>query len=208
MSNRETNKQLVALLLSSAYIFTNISPTYSSIVPGSYVTGHSGSSNHVLNSSPLITRSTPEVLLASSGEGVNSGTTSAVVGELGGATRECRSVGDTYAASCVARAFRKAASKATNPAYFDARRELRKAAKELDKLVAKNADKSAPKKKGKNGSYKAVKKESVAAVKKAAIKIITETETKLLRSSGNEIKKVHYKRIAQAVGSTKVLFRS
>jgi hypothetical protein len=134
--------------------------------------------------------------------------TSAVTRPLNGAVAECRSVGAEYAASCAATAYKKAARAANKPDYRSARKELNNAAKKLERLVAKNEDKSAKKKKGKNGTYKAVKKAAVAKVNKEARKIISETETKLLRSSGSGTRKVHYQRIAKAVGSTKVIFRS
>lgn len=151
---------------------------------------------------PLVDDTSP-VLLAFS-----SGATSSVIAPLNRAVAECQSVGAEYAASCAAAAYKKAAAAANRPDYRDAKRELRRTAKELDKLVAKNADKDAPTIRANGKTYRAVKKSTVSKVNQEAKKIITETQTKLLRSSGSGTRKTHYQRIAQAVGSTKKIFRS
>lgn len=134
--------------------------------------------------------------------------TSSIVRHLSGAVRECSALASEYAASCAAAAYKKAARSASRPDYRDARRHLNDAARKLDRLVAQNADPAKPPIRKGGNTYKAVKTSSVAKVNAAAVKIIAETETKLLRSSGSGQRKVHYQRIAQAVGSTKVIFRS
>lgn len=135
--------------------------------------------------------------------------TNKVVQPLEGAAGDCRAAGAAYEASCLAAAFKKAATRTGGrPDYRDAEKALRAAARALDKLARANADPEAPRKRGRNGRYIAVKPDAVAAVRKEALRIVQETETKLLRSSGSGTRKVHYQRIAAAVGSTKVILRS
>ena len=136
--------------------------------------------------------------------------TAKITKPLEGAASECRDIEDEYLASCLAGAFRDAAKavKSSQPDYRDAHKILTEAAKKLEGLQKANADKSLPKKRGKNGTYHAVKKEAVTGVKKSALKIVQEAETMLIRSSGSGKRQLHYQRISQAVGSTKVLLRS
>ena len=135
--------------------------------------------------------------------------TNQVAKPLEGSPGECRAAGAAYEVSCLAAAFKKAAARTGGrPDYNDAEKALREAAKALENLAKANADPKAPRKRGRNGRYTAVKAGAVAAVKKEALKIVQETETKLLRSSGSGKRKVHYQRIAAAVGSTKVILRS
>ncbi|MEM7438926.1 MAG: hypothetical protein AAF393_04950 [Pseudomonadota bacterium] len=136
--------------------------------------------------------------------------TSKVTQPLEGAGADCRSAGSAYLASCLSAAYKKAARAAgSRPDYSDARKILNDTAKKLDALARGNADKSAPKKRGKNGRYTAVKPQAVRGVNRTALKIVQEAETKLLRSTGSsQARKVHYQRIASAVGSTKKILRS
>ena len=85
---------------------------------------------------------------------------------------------------------------------------MNKASRSLSSLVSQNEDKAAaPIRKG-GKTYRAVKKAAVKAVAAKAAAIVTETETKLLRSASSGLRKTHYARIAQAVGSTKKILRS
>ena len=94
------------------------------------------------------------------------------------------------------------------PDYTTAQSELNKASRSLSSLVSQNEDKAAaPIRKG-GKTYRAVKKAAVKAVAAKAAAIVTETETKLLRSASSGLRKTHYARIAQAVGSTKKILRS
>lgn len=138
----------------------------------------------------------------------SSGATSQIVAPLRNSISACRAIAAEYRASCSAEAFRSAAKAATRSDYASARSELNNTARSLDQLVSQNADKSAPPLKVKGKTYRAVKKSAVAKVNNDAVKVIAETETKLLRSASSGDRKVHYQQIAQAVGSTKVIFRS
>jgi hypothetical protein len=124
--------------------------------------------------------------------------------------RECGGLPLEYRADCLQQTFRRAAQEAEKGgAYSAAAAHLRSAATRISSLVARNVDPVArPIAKG-TKSYRAVKKSAVRAVNAAAAAIVTETETKLLRSAGSsQQRKVHYQRIAQAVGSTKRILRS
>ncbi|MCB1459785.1 MAG: hypothetical protein KDJ48_11085 [Nitratireductor sp.] len=135
--------------------------------------------------------------------------TSAVTRRLGDAERECGALPAEYRADCLAQGFRSAASATGNrPDYTTAQSELNKASRSLSSLVSQNEDKAAaPIRKG-GKTYRAVKKAAVKAVAAKAVAIVTETETKLLRSASGGLRKTHYARIAQAVGSTKKILRS
>ena len=173
--------------------------------PGHQVSG----SNHSLPSSYQVARiELPERYQGTIEYAFGAGATRAVTKPLTGASGQCLAIPAAYRASCAAAAFKRAARAANKPDYRTAKSALNKASRDLSKLVSQNADKQAPPLKINGETYKAVKKEAIPKVNKKAIKIIVETETKLLRSSGSGERKVHYQRIAQAVGSTKKIFRS
>ena len=82
------------------------------------------------------------------------------------------------------------------------------ASRSISSLVNQNADPAAkPIVKG-GKRYRAVKKSAIKSVNAKAAAIIAEAETKLLRSAGSGHRKVHFQRIAQAIGSTKKILRS
>lgn len=124
--------------------------------------------------------------------------------------RECGQLPLEYRADCLQHTFRRAADVAEKGrAYSAAAAHLRSAATRISSLVARNVDPAAGRISRGTRSYRAVKKSAVRAVNAAAAAVITETETKLLRSVGSsQQRKIHYQRIAQAVGSTKRILRS
>jgi hypothetical protein len=136
-------------------------------------------------------------------------TTGMIVNRLKQGEAECGALPAEFRADCMAQTFRSAASATGNrPDYTGAQTELNRASRSLSSLVSQNADPSvAPLRKGAK-TYRAVKKAAVRAVNQKAVAIIQESETKLLRSAGSGLRKTHYQRIAQAVGSTKRIFRS
>ncbi|SPH18683.1 hypothetical protein DEA8626_02225 [Defluviimonas aquaemixtae] len=102
--------------------------------------------------------------------------------------------------------------------YEPVRRALAKAAGDLDRIVRRNLDRSAPavrpRIEGKPLAprlppIRAVKPEAEAQAARAAVAVVEEAGTVLLRSSENsERRQVHYRSIAGAIDSTKVLLRS
>ena len=207
MKKQNHAKTFAVTALSTVMITTTSTPSVSALVTRGHDAAHLHASALDATFVPA-PADAPQILLAGSGGAVTEATTNAVVDIIRDANRECKGAGDAYAASCLAQDYKKAALRASNPDYYEARRTLKSAARKLDRLASANADRKAPKKRGKFGSYKAVKAEAVASVKRDAVKIVEETRTKLLRSTGNDLQKIHYKRIAQAVNSNKVIFRS
>ncbi len=144
----------------------------------------------------------------STSSNVSDAVTQRIVNRLNTARAQCGSLGAAYRADCTAQAYEEAAKEAKGSGYTRARGELNKTARKLSRLVSKNVDSDAEPVQRGGKTYHAVKKTAVKKVAQQAVKIIAETETKLLRSSGSGERKVHYQRIAQAVGSTKKIFRS
>lgn len=136
------------------------------------------------------------------------GTTNTIVNRLNGGVAECGALPAEYRADCMAQTYRSAASQANPPDYATARTQLNQVSRNLSALVSQNADAAAqPIRKGAK-TFRAVKKSAARAVNAKAAAIISEAETKLLRAANSGLRKVHYQRIAQAVGSTKAIFRS
>lgn len=136
-------------------------------------------------------------------------TTGSIVSQLDRGTAECGGLPAEYRADCMSQAYRRAAAATQGrPDYSQAQSELNRTSRSLSSLVSQNADAQAAPIRRSGRTYRAVRKEAVPAVNQKAVAIITETETKLLRSSVSGQRKVHYQRIAQAVGSTKRIFRS
>lgn len=136
-------------------------------------------------------------------------TTGSIVSQLDRGTAECGALPAEYRADCMSQAYRRAAGATQGrPDYGTAQSELNRTSRSLSNLVSQNADTEAAPIRKSGRTYRAVKKSAVRKVAQQAVAIITETETKLLRSSGSGQRKVHYQRIAQAVGSTKRIFRS
>lgn len=127
----------------------------------------------------------------------------------------CSRVPEEYLTDCIATLFREAASLTPQyGAYSDAYRVLDDAATRLDQLVSANVDPDKPPirlRTGGGGSsprMRAVRPGAVAQVNAAAATILAETETVLLRSPVTVAARQDYARIAEAVGSNKLLLRS
>lgn len=149
---------------------------------------------------------------------VSTGTTNSVVQNIQSVTGECKRYDPVYRIDCLAQGLKEVSSRLPHGEYDKARAVLSKAASRLSSLASRNADPSAasleaapnanPRFKAKR-RYRAVKKEALAAVMKEAQAIIDEAVTELLRSYENSDRRhVHYQKIANATGSTKVLMRS
>ncbi len=126
---------------------------------------------------------------------------------------------DVYAIDCLAE--RMEAAAAAMPAageYAEARDALLAGAARLNALAVANADPATPRaiaSEPTDGGIRTtrplvpVRAEQLAEVAAQAQQIVEETETLLLRSAeSSSARKVHYERIAAAVGSNKVLLRS
>lgn len=140
----------------------------------------------------------------------------AVAGLLTRGAGLCSRVPEEYLTDCISALFQEAASLTPQfGAYADAHRVLSDTAARLDRLVSANLDSEKPSirlRTGGGGSsprLSAVRPQAVAQVNAEAAKIVAEAETILLRSpaAGAETKQ-EYARIAEAVGSNKLLLRS
>lgn len=137
----------------------------------------------------------------------NESDTAAMVAEIAGGEAECGALPAEYRADCLGQAFTRAAAVQRRGDYRSANAYLSTGGRELRLLARQNADPSAPVVSQNGRRYRAVRKEVVAEVNRKATAIVVETQTKLLRSATGR-KRTHYQRIAQAVGSTKRIFRS
>ncbi len=133
--------------------------------------------------------------------------TSDVVLRLTQGAEECARLPWIYRIDCLAQVYKRAAGAvAGKPDYRGARTALLNASRKLDALVDENRDRSEPRVKVGRRTYRPIAARK--SVGDAALAILRETETILLRSSESRNRRIHYQRIAQAVGSTKVLLRS
>ena len=160
---------------------------------------HAG--NYLPKEQPVSVQS-PIVLAA-----VNEGDTRGTVNVLRSAEAECGALPAEYRADCLGQAFRRASNVQPCCDYRNSHRALRSGSRQIKSLVRKNRDRSAPAITRSGRRYVAVKKEVVSEVNRQAAAIVEETQTVLLRSGTGRLK-VHYQRIAQAVGSTKKILRS
>jgi len=142
-----------------------------------------------------------------------------IVNQLAAARDFCDSFRFEYQIDCLAERLKKVArSMPSDGDYADARRVLTRAATKLARLARANQSPDLPRGVASTGGDKPivtqrkltpVRSETLDATRKAALAIITEAETTLLRSSENSTRRmVHYQRIAEALGSNKVLLRS
>ena len=138
---------------------------------------------------------------------------------LGQGAGLCAGVPGEYRIDCMVQFFHQAARAAPiSGAYSDAHRVLEDTANRLEKLVRENADRSKPsiRVQVSSGAQKvysprmgAIKPDAVATANAEAARIVAEAETMLLRSPGAAgPDRAEYVRIAEAVGSNKLLLRS
>lgn len=148
--------------------------------------------------------------------GVSDRVTQSVVLTTNDVERLCSSLGAEYRIDCLADGLKAAAGTLpSNGEYKAARASMKKASSDLRKIARKYRDKS--KKDVSTGrttrwrgtKASAVKIEKLAVANREARAVIQEAETRILRSGENSGKRrVHYQKIARAVGSTKRILRS
>jgi hypothetical protein len=113
--------------------------------------------------------------------------TAEIVSEIENSADECYNLALEYRASCMVAGLNNSAQAVRNRNLSDGQATLS----------------------GKNGSYRAVKSAQLAQVNRQAAAIVEEAATKLIRSSGRAGQmQVHYATVAEAVDSSKRLFRS
>lgn len=133
--------------------------------------------------------------------------TGTIVKPLEDGILECQAIAAVYQFDCYRQSYRAAGRKMNGQkVYRDAQKALRLVETTLKSIVKKNADKSAPKLKVNGKTYKAVKPTAVKPGAAAFKQARAEAVTILLRANGQA--KVHYARIANVVGSNKLIIRS
>jgi hypothetical protein len=151
---------------------------------------------------------------------VSAATTTSVVKEINSGTQFCRKlVQKEYVIDCLSERLENAAKALPSSGdYAEAKIALEEASRKLHALALKNASRELPRVRMQIKGAKpivtsrrliAVKTDKLEQANKQAIAIVQEAETVLLRATESSTKrKVHYERIAKAVGSNKVLLRS
>lgn len=151
---------------------------------------------------------------------LNEEVTQAIEKQLLAAHNLCRRLpAEEYTIDCLGDALAQIARQmpATGE-YAEARAIIDQTARKLRDLARKNASNDLPRgylrspgaeKKKLSSALTPVRTDTLQQTNKAATAILEEAETRLLRSAENSAaRKVHYQRIAVAVGSNKVLLRS
>lgn len=144
---------------------------------------------------------------------------SGVLNALEVSNSACNAVPDEYVIDCMINYLREAlAATPGDEVYAGMRQTLEDTIAKLEALVRENRDQSKPAIRVRTRSagvtkssqpLRAIKTESVPQAKAAATAILAEAETKLLRSSEAQSgARLQYARVAQAIGSNKVLLRS
>lgn len=143
--------------------------------------------------------------------------TNATVRLIGEVEQVCRSVAPEYRISCLGDGFKWVAKTMPNrPDYRAARSQISKLGSRLQTIAKQNRDRAAPTGTTTQGrewkarkKFTPVEKSKLRSANAAATAAIQEAETRLLRAGENsEKRRVHYQRIAAAVGSTKRILRS
>ncbi|MEM1045649.1 MAG: hypothetical protein AAGL24_05845 [Pseudomonadota bacterium] len=143
--------------------------------------------------------------------------TNATVRLIGEVEQVCRSVSPEYRISCLGDGFKWVGKTMPNrPDYRAARSAISKAGSRLQSIAKQNRDRGAPVGTTTQGrewkarkKFTPVEKSKLRSANAAAVAAIQEAETRLLRAGENSDKRrVHYQRIAAAMGSTKRILRS
>lgn len=136
---------------------------------------------------------------------------------LASAHKFCSQLDQAYQADCLAERIEGVADQIPKDSdYADAQAALKSASDKINALARANRDTSLPRGNASVGGTQATSRPltpvattSLASVNSQAAAILQETETLLLRSaSTSQSKQIHYQRIADALGSNKVLLRS
>ena len=143
-----------------------------------------------------------------------------VVEGLESAKEFCEQLADKqYTVDCIAERLAEVARQMPNTGeYAEARAAIMKASKKLHALAVSNKSSTAPRGRASRAGPNPVRTtrpltpvslDRLEQVKVEATKILAEAETVLLRSAASsESRQINYTRIAEAVGSNKVLLRS
>jgi len=143
--------------------------------------------------------------------------THSIVKNISAANAECAAYDPVYRIDCLRQRLLDIAQRIPKGAAYDkARQIVREAAGKLGRIQASNIDNKAPRIRSRGNArtketkiYTAIRKRNLEKAMEQARQVIEEAQTQLLRASENSEKRAsHYREIATAVGSTKVLLRS
>lgn len=143
--------------------------------------------------------------------------TSAITKNIDSARRECSGYDPIYRIDCLRKRLLDIARRIPpGPAYRQARQIIARASDRLGGIQGRYIDSRIERQRSRGNArlrerqvYSAIKRESLNKAMAEAAKVIEEAQTQLLRASENSEKRAsHYRQIAAAVGSTKVLLRS
>ena len=141
--------------------------------------------------------------------------TDLVVNTLGAAKQFCGVLDRAYQTDCLADRLNQMAEDIPEDSdYAEVRQVLAQASREMTDLTRRNRDRAQPRKTASAGGDSTrpltpVAPDRLASVNAEATAILDRTQTLLLRSPDDEGgKKLHYARIAEAIGSNKTLLRS
>ncbi len=149
----------------------------------------------------------PLILSAHAASAFSDANTAQVVNTLKEGRVTCGRLETVYQFDCYRQVYRKAGSALQNrPDYAGARDALRDIERTLDKVVKQNRDRNKPVLNVGGMRVKPIRSETMPAAIKSFDAARSTAVTKLLRADGKA--KIHYTRIADVVGSTKVLIRS
>lgn len=145
--------------------------------------------------------------------------TDVIVGSLSAASKFCGALDSAYRVDCLAERIGKmAADIPEDTDYEEIKDVLNQTSQDMANLARRNRDSSKPRQNVSTGGSSpqattrpltAVRADSQASVNQQAEAILQNTETLLLRTPDDDTgKKLHYTRIAEAIGSNKTLLRS
>ena len=143
--------------------------------------------------------------------------TNAITKNINGAKAECSRYDPIYRIDCLRMRLLDIARRIPQgPAYREARQIIARASDRLGSIQGRYLDSRVPRQRSRGNArlkeartYAAVKRANLNKAMAEAARVIDEAQTQLLRASENSEKRAnHYRQIAAAVGSTKVLLRS
>ncbi|MEX0337800.1 MAG: hypothetical protein AB3N11_02055 [Arenibacterium sp.] len=142
--------------------------------------------------------------------------TDLLVNSLGAAKGFCGALDKPYQVDCLAERINRLADSIPGDSdYAEVRELLEQTSRDMASLARSNRDASAPRQRASTGSQATtrpltpIREASLATVNEQATAILERTETLLLRTPDDDSgKKLHYTRIAEAIGYNKTLLRS
>lgn len=142
--------------------------------------------------------------------------TDLMVNSLAGARGFCGALGKAYQVDCLAERISNLSNQIPSDTdYGEVKQILNQTAQDMNRLARANRDVTLPRQNASTSGQSTtrpltpVSEDRLAEISQQAAAILERTETLLLRTPDEDSgKKLHYTRIAQAIGSNKTLLRS